>query len=99
MARCLCVEPRVIPDAAKRRSGIHAETLIGDAPEWIPGQARDDGVFPRKSERRGDAILDQLRVIFSAACAAAFSIPESLITVTMRAPMARPCLARSAVAQ
>jgi hypothetical protein len=35
----------VIPDEAKRRSGIHSGTFFGDAPEWIPGLlsvARDD---------------------------------------------------------
>ena len=35
----------VIPDEAKRRSGIHSGTSFGDAPEWIPGLlsvARDD---------------------------------------------------------
>jgi hypothetical protein len=41
----LVMETRVIPDGPKRRSGIHAGTLIGNAPEWIPGQARDDDVF------------------------------------------------------
>ena len=35
----------VIPDEAKRRSGIHSGTFAGDVPEWIPGLlsvARDD---------------------------------------------------------
>jgi len=35
----------VIPDEAKRRSGIHSGTFFGDVPEWIPGLlsvARDD---------------------------------------------------------
>jgi hypothetical protein len=35
----------VIPDEAKRRSGIHSGTFFGDSPEWIPGLlsvARDD---------------------------------------------------------
>ena len=35
----------VIPDEAKRRSGIHSGTFFGHAPEWIPGLlsvARDD---------------------------------------------------------
>ncbi|HEY5793613.1 MAG TPA: error-prone DNA polymerase [Bosea sp. (in: a-proteobacteria)] len=39
-------EGAVIPDAAKRRSGIHAGALAGEVPEWIPGLppvARDDG--------------------------------------------------------
>jgi hypothetical protein len=45
------MEARVIPAAAKRRAGIHAETFIGSAQAWIPGQARDDGVFPRKISR------------------------------------------------
>ena len=88
-ARSTFRKSAVIPDAAKRRSGIHARTLFGSAPAWIPGQARDDGVFPRKIEKRGNMIRNQLRVIFSAVDAAARSIDESLITVTMRAP--KPC--------
>ena len=35
----------VIPDAAKRRSGIPSGALAGEVPEWVPGLptvARDD---------------------------------------------------------
>jgi cobaltochelatase CobN len=50
------VPSAVIPDAAKRRSGIHAGALLGEVPEWIPGLppvARDDGACDEKDAGSG----------------------------------------------
>ncbi|WP_372689373.1 4-(cytidine 5'-diphospho)-2-C-methyl-D-erythritol kinase [Bosea sp. (in: a-proteobacteria)] len=46
----------VIPDAAKRRSGIHSGAPAGEVPEWIPGLpavARDDGAVRCESPTWG----------------------------------------------
>ena len=57
-APVICVFPMseqacVIPDAAKRRSGIHSGALAGEVQAWIPGLpavARDDGAFELVSQ-------------------------------------------------
>jgi hypothetical protein len=42
----------VIPDAAERRSGIHAGAFSGKVQAWIPGQARDDRAVPVTARSR-----------------------------------------------
>jgi cobaltochelatase CobN len=50
------VPSAVIPDAAKRRSGIHSGAFAGVVPAWIPGLptvARDDGAGDEKGAETG----------------------------------------------
>ncbi len=50
------VPSAVIPDAAKRRSGIHSGAFAGEVPAWIPGLptvARDDGARYERGAETG----------------------------------------------